>query len=693
MRLLNVQTLELKEFFDSQIPPYAVLSHTWGDEEVLFQDMCNLNAAVTKKKGFRKIERTCRHAIWDGLDWIWIDTCCIDKTSSAELSEAINSMFKWYENSDECYAYLEDVHTPLNAHGPFKGNDEVLLNSSLRTSRWFTRGWTLQELIAPQQVSLYGADWKFLGTRDSLKGIISEITGIPESVLTTRRWTDELASEQRPWKLFSVAQKMSWAAKRICTRSEDTAYCLLGLFEINMPLLYGEGTRAFVRLQEEIFRSIDDHSLLAWTAPQYDSRVWTKTSALAWSPTCFLNCGRIVSSNEELGDPSTVTKKGLQISLPISDEFSCSSGLKVLFRKHSPSPVSLAMLNCAQQGADSQQRRIFILLVQKRPETSTATSSKRGSGAASLELFDSRCYERLLTPRHFLLDPSLDATLFNSVQYDNLYQTIFLRTRPNLQVSPTSYDYSIFYSEEPVHFHLTGMGLPAYHRREFAEDGTKQRSIPPTFGYAVSSYVCLARMGGVLRAGGDTPYLDHYRTKHSSHRVDRSLLGATYLGTQGKIATYYEGNFILRVVLSNTSGDAGRPPLVAQCRIQRPGPRKRGQFDLQIQIDDGASAAAKARSFGYADIETLDGIVGETSIVVGDQLVVCVRLEAQQTWTFDRWAVPDTKGERLHLYLRFSFHDLSKPDQTPQCAVERGLQAWMPSPFLSSSWFPGNGVI
>ncbi|KAI0555853.1 HET-domain-containing protein [Xylaria curta] len=242
MWLLNVHTREMEEFISyKQTPPYAILSHTWGDEEVSFNDWqykpCGY---VERKEGFKEIDKCCRQAIAEGLDWVWVDTCCIDKSSSAELSEAINSMFRWYKNADVCYAYLYDVLDDIE--------------SSLSRCCWITRGWTLQELIAPGQVAFYSTDWKALGTRSTLSSHLATATGIDESFLAGRS-LDEA----------SIAQRMSWAAKRQTSRVEDEAYCLLGIFDVNMSLIYGEDSKAFRRLQEILVREYpEDHSLFAW---------------------------------------------------------------------------------------------------------------------------------------------------------------------------------------------------------------------------------------------------------------------------------------------------------------------------------------------------------------------------------------------------------------------------------------------
>ncbi|KIN08824.1 hypothetical protein OIDMADRAFT_188507, partial [Oidiodendron maius Zn] len=232
MRLINTETLALDEFFDRTIPQYVILSHTWGENEISFQQFQNgvLN---------NKIKQCCVQARKEGFGYVWVDTCCIDKTSSAELSEAINSMFRWYKEAVLCYVYLEDFS---------------LLRDRLKPCKWFTRGWTLQELIAPPVVEFYDTHWVRFGTRMSLQMVISALTRIPVPMLTASKALQD----------YSVAVRMSWASRRNTTRLEDRAYCLMGLFDVNMPMLYGEGLRAFQRLQEEILKRNEDYSLFAW---------------------------------------------------------------------------------------------------------------------------------------------------------------------------------------------------------------------------------------------------------------------------------------------------------------------------------------------------------------------------------------------------------------------------------------------
>jgi hypothetical protein len=289
MRLLDTKTLELHEFFGDKIPPYAILSHTWGEGEVSFQEL--RSSGGKNKAGYDKIHGCCEMAVSDGFQYAWVDTCCIDKTSSAELSEAINSMYNWYRLSDVCYVYLPDVAANLGT----KATEDAI-----RKNRWFTRGWTLQELIAPSDVLFFDSKWGDLGTKESLETVITDITKIKGEVLRDANNMGE----------FSVAQKMSWASERVTTRVEDIAYCLLGIFGVNMPMLYGEGDRAFFRLQEEIMKSTLHHSIFAWTEMSYFSH-----GLLAPTPACFTNSGNIVQCKNTTASPFTSANKGINLHL------------------------------------------------------------------------------------------------------------------------------------------------------------------------------------------------------------------------------------------------------------------------------------------------------------------------------------------------------------------------------------------
>ncbi|KAH9203297.1 heterokaryon incompatibility protein-domain-containing protein, partial [Leptodontidium sp. 2 PMI_412] len=296
MRLLHTKKFELQEFGGIEELHYAILSHTWGKEEVTLQDI-KTNEAM-ELEGYKKVRKACSVAAADGFEYIWIDTCCIDKTSSAELSEALNSMYRWYQEARECYAYLADV--PYN---------------SFRKSRWFTRGWTLQELIAPSSVIFLDSEWQEIGTKSNLQRDISEITGIPGSFLLG----DDL-------RHASVAQRMSWASERKTTRIEDLAYCLMGLFGIYMPMLYGEGERAFIRLQEEIMRVSDDHSLFAWRSIEDHGGI------LANSPAAFADSGNIipVSPAYTTSSPSTLSSRGIHLLLRFIGSGQRGKGLAIL---------------------------------------------------------------------------------------------------------------------------------------------------------------------------------------------------------------------------------------------------------------------------------------------------------------------------------------------------------------------------
>ncbi len=193
----------------------------------------------------RKVRDACAFARRHGYSYLWIDSCCIDKTSSSELSESINSMFQWYAGAAVCYTFLADVPP---------GEDPDADGSRFRLSRWFTRGWTLQELVAPSELLFLSSDWELVGSKRQLATLVEAISGVDREALL----------REKPLNKFSVAQRLSWAAQRETTRIEDRAYSLLGIFGISMPTLYGEGEGALRRLQEEIMRRIPDQSLFAW---------------------------------------------------------------------------------------------------------------------------------------------------------------------------------------------------------------------------------------------------------------------------------------------------------------------------------------------------------------------------------------------------------------------------------------------
>ncbi len=348
MHLLHTGTRQLQSFEGSEIPEYAILSHVWGRDEVTFDQIEN----PPSEDGLEKIKGACSMARSHGFDYIWIDTCCINKNSSAELSEALNSMYRWYQDSAVCYAYLADVtsgsavleHASQAAHTEFS------------QSKWFTRGWTLQELIAPSLVIFFNKTWQEIGTKSSLQAAISSITGIPAAILRG----DDVENA-------SIAQRMSWASKRVTKRPEDLAYCLMGIFGVNMTMLYGEGTKAFIRLQEEIMKTSDDHSLFAWKSREGDGGL------LAPSPAAFSGSHKIVPTNpsEAPSGAITINNKGVHVTLRFLD------------LERSPSQrVLLAILPCAVY--DNAKTNVGIFLKDVVGTKQYFTRVKTGS----LELFD-----------------------------------------------------------------------------------------------------------------------------------------------------------------------------------------------------------------------------------------------------------------------------------------------------------------
>lgn len=326
MRLINVKTLELEDHPQAGLgtkngPLYAILSHRWSDSEVTYKDFVK-KRYKRSSPGFLKITACCnfvakyippnclycprlskpgsRCSMHD-ISFVWIDTCCIDKRSSAELSESINSMWNWYKHATYCLVYLADVNCR-----PSDSN----FNEAFQASVWFTRGWTLQELLAPEAVIFCSAIWEILGRRNDkhILGQIASATCIDPRCLrgASCEWLREAC----------VAKKLSWAATRTTARSEDMAYCLLGLLGVNMSLLYGEGgERAFRRLQFEIIAQSDDESIFAWRTSEFNP---FQTAVLAYSPRDFANSGNIQRLNPNNAlfrhrKPYFVTHKGIQI--------------------------------------------------------------------------------------------------------------------------------------------------------------------------------------------------------------------------------------------------------------------------------------------------------------------------------------------------------------------------------------------
>lgn len=348
MWLLSTNRAELK-YFPKPPPKYAILSHVWGDCEQSFQDLHALHSENDplddnpRSRTSPKIRNCCSYAESQGYEWVWIDTCCIDKTSSAELSEAINSMYHWYASATVCYAYLEDV----------TAEDESVPDTLFRASKWFSRGWTLQELLASRHVHFLSSQWRYLGSKGVLATLLEQITGIALDVLTF----------SRPIHSVPVAQRMSWASARETTRVEDEAYSMMGIFDVNMPTIYGEGRRAFRRLQEEIMKNSADHTLftwgpsmsypgqLFWEHPSKDSRRSDHYSNLfANSPADFAASSGIVTVPGELLEdtlqrrvPKPISEVSEQYLLCLkhidkSEQVPTPARFSLAFRRKSPPP-------------------------------------------------------------------------------------------------------------------------------------------------------------------------------------------------------------------------------------------------------------------------------------------------------------------------------------------------------------------
>lgn len=382
MYLLDTTTGELELVDGPGKERYAILSHVWQHEgEQTFQEIRDLNRGLTRQlsslfrarrservsilpRASAKIRDCCEYARRRGFKKIWIDTCCIDKSSSSELSEAINSMYEWYGAADVCFAYLYDVS---DAENPRK------THASFRRSRWFRRGWTLQELIAPRSLEFVSKEWRFIGTKASLADVVEQVTGIQRDILT----------HERPLDSVSVARRMSWASRRETKRPEDEAYSLMGIFGVKMPTIYGEGRAAFLRLQEEILKHIRDQSIFAWGSIfgvstygsslrwQFEYRDGFDPSVLfARSPAEFQYSGHIEPVpldrlEERLGilgevPDYTITSYGVRSSFP-----------SIVINSSSTSALRLAVLGCLVEGTDTaSQGKLIALLLTQQPNTS-----------------------------------------------------------------------------------------------------------------------------------------------------------------------------------------------------------------------------------------------------------------------------------------------------------------------------------
>ncbi|KAJ8488633.1 hypothetical protein ONZ51_g3437 [Trametes cubensis] len=391
MRLLDTETKRFCWFENPREVSYAILSHVWSSKgEQSHVELLEIQAGwdqyPQEEQLSSKIRMFCKVARDAGYRYAWLDTACIDGTSSAELSEAINSMYDWYRYADVCYAYLADVGLPANPDP---------LSEQFCKSAWFGRGWTLQELIAPNFVVFLSANWQVIGTKHSLAAAIEAVTHIDTPILTHQRSLDTV----------SVAKRMSWASRRKTTKVEDEAYCLLGIFGVHIPTIYGEGSHAFFRLQEEICKNISDQSIFAWGGvldhrdsfhfytPGSESSVKRGTAAaeaigarrqyiFALSPESFKDSSeyKAISPGDFAGrfwekeatyPIFTTTPYGLHARLPLAAASSSSVD----------TPLSLAFLACV----DKDDRLIALLLRASGPSDAVSRAEYVVGDAGSVE--------------------------------------------------------------------------------------------------------------------------------------------------------------------------------------------------------------------------------------------------------------------------------------------------------------------
>lgn len=311
MRLLNASTYELRDFRQrASRPRYAILSHRWFTEEITFNNLnpVELRDGNVSTPQLDKIRGTCRIARGDKLEWVWIDSCCINKDSSEELNRSINSMFKWYQEAAVCYTYLPDVVT--------SGQSKAL--GAFEDSEWFERGWTLQELLAPRTMKFFDKNWLAMGTRSQLSTEIGRITGIEASFL----------DGSETFRTASIATRMSWQARRRTTEEEDIAYSLLGIMGVSLVPTYGDGKQAFLKLQQELLKTYRDESLFAWTAPRRGlprhDRQWGpgEWGLLAPWVDCFQDCRDVIITGKTRDRPSggiAPTAEGVKFPIPMSE--------------------------------------------------------------------------------------------------------------------------------------------------------------------------------------------------------------------------------------------------------------------------------------------------------------------------------------------------------------------------------------
>jgi hypothetical protein len=425
MRMLRAtdreSPLELVEIASHALPPFAILSHTWSsnsEDEVKFEDI--EAQAYFKKPSYRKVRFACQQAFLDGYSYLWIDAICIDKKNPTELQEAINSMYRWYQSAQTCYAYLADV-TDSKVHFAHDGEESQFIRT-----RWFERGWTLQELIAPKQVRFFNADWDYVGDKSALSGIITKVTGIPTDILLGTSPIDSA----------SIAQRMSWASHRQTTRPEDMAYCLMGMFSVFMPLIYGEQDSAFLRLQDAIMQKNEDMSLFAWCGEHTTTEC--KHGLLATHPKQFRECASMPKCSPWPNSSGFGMSNGqLRIELPLlnfgPDLYAATLGCRIPIGESLPYPRPAILLRKKRDKLYRVNARQLLLVHEQkyRPERILVPQY---SILADIALLDDGIIPKFIGPgfrvKEAFIDPDLGPTKF-----DRLAGTLSKPKLPRPQIS------------------------------------------------------------------------------------------------------------------------------------------------------------------------------------------------------------------------------------------------------------------
>jgi tetratricopeptide (TPR) repeat protein len=386
MRLLHFNALDrpiLTDFGGKPTPPYAILSHRWSDSEVLIEDISDGNYKK-REEGSKKLRFCADRAAQDGLRYFWIDTCCIDRWDNNERSKAISSMFQWYRNAERCYVFLSDVLLSATTETPQRSDWEA----SFCVSAWFSRGWTLQELIAPVCVDFYSREGQRIGDKASLDRLLHGITGIPLPAL-----------RNCPLDQFSASERMRWAEKRITTEEEDIVYCLLGVLGVSMPTTYGEGKEsAWRRLQAEVEGAGSAPSMVPFS--QNQSFVGREPQLVELEAKLFSN--EQATTTLAIVGPSGAGKSQLALEIAyrtMQNSRSCSvfwmdaSDTDSLYRSYASVAQKLSIPSCGDDQADIKQvmKRCVTaisarqcLLIYDNVEGTTA----RPSGSSAIQAAD-----------------------------------------------------------------------------------------------------------------------------------------------------------------------------------------------------------------------------------------------------------------------------------------------------------------